>query len=49
MFSTGSSGWVSRSGAITTDQMFAAGLIFIICSALALTGYFTCSSGGPKK
>lgn len=49
MFSTGSSGRKFRPGAITADQMFAGALVLIICSALALTAYFTCTPPGGNK
>ncbi len=49
MFTTGSSGRAFRPGAITGDQMFVAALVVIICGALGLTGYFTCSSPGSTN
>ena len=49
MFLTGSSGRAFRTGAVSGNHMFAVALVFIICGALALTGYFTCRSPGSTN
>ncbi len=49
MFSTGSSRRIFRSGAISGDNIFAVGLVIIICGALGVSGYFACRPDGGRN